>query len=119
MNFLLDENFPKSAEKLLIELGHHVIDIRGTTQQGADDFKLFELAQANKAILLTTDRDFYHTVPLMYSEHAGVIVIALKQPNRAAILARLQWIIAQELIASIQNTIILLRDHTYRVRSNR
>ncbi len=64
MNFLLDENFPKSAERLLIELEHHVIDIRGTALQGADDFHLFELAQQNQAILLTTDRDFYHTVSL-------------------------------------------------------
>ena len=45
MKFLLDENFPKSAEKLLIELGHQVIDIRGTDLQGIDDFRLFEVAQ--------------------------------------------------------------------------
>ena len=31
MNFLLDENFPKSAEKLLVDSGHHVIDIRVIT----------------------------------------------------------------------------------------
>lgn len=46
MTFLLDENFPKSAERLLIELGHHVIDIRGTEQQGADDFQLLKLSPA-------------------------------------------------------------------------
>ena len=97
MKFLLDENFPKSAEKLLIELGHQVIDIRGTELQGIDDFRLFEVAQENGAILLTTDRDFYHTVPLRYSDHLGVIVIALKQPNREAILSKLRWIIAQDL----------------------
>lgn len=117
MIFLLDENFPKSAEKLLADLGHSVIDIRGTELEGADDVHLFELAQQNNAILLTTDRDFYHTVPLIYEQHAGVIVIALKQPNRSAILARLNWVISQNLIDSIENTIILLRDHTYRIRT--
>lgn len=118
MNFLLDEKFPKSAEELLHGSGHKVIDIRGTDQQGADDFQLFEIAQQYEAILLTTDRDFYHTVPLNYSSHAGVIVIALKQPNREAVLARLRWIISQDLMNSLQNTVILLRDNTYRIRRN-
>jgi predicted nuclease of predicted toxin-antitoxin system len=116
MKFLLDENFPKSAEKLLIELGHEVIDIRGTELQGIDDSRLFELAQESEAILLTTDRDFYHTVPLRHAMHFGVIVIALKQPNRETILSKLHWIISQDLLENIQGKIYLLRDQTYRVR---
>lgn len=116
MNFLLDENFPKSAERLLISLGHRVIDIRGTELQGINDFHLFEIAQQQKAVLLTTDRDFYHTIPLTYAKHSGVIVIALKQPNRAAILSRLKWVISHSLMDNIQDTIILIRDKTYRVR---
>lgn len=117
MIFLLDENFPKSAETLISSLGHKAIDIRGTDLQGADDFHLFEVAQSYGAILLTTDRDFYHTVPLQYSEHCGVIVIALKQPNRKAILARLEWVLTQDLINSISNTVVLLRDNVYRIWS--
>ena len=96
-------------------MGHQVIDIRGTEFQGVDDFGLFAIAQQNKAVLLTTDRDFYHTVPLTYSDHYGVIVIALKQPSRDAILSKLRWIVSQDLIASVHNTIYLLRDHTYRI----
>jgi predicted nuclease of predicted toxin-antitoxin system len=116
MIFLLDENFPKSAEKLLIELGHQVIDIRGTEFQGIDDFHLFEIVQQQQAILLSTDRDFYHTVPLEFEEHFGVIVIALKQPNRQAILARLRWVVSQGLLDSVKNTVILIRDNSYRIR---
>jgi predicted nuclease of predicted toxin-antitoxin system len=117
MNFLLDENFPKSAEKLLVDSGHHVIDIRGTNWQGVDDFQLFELAQQHQAILLTTDRDFYHTVPLAHPEHFGVIVIALKQPNREAILSRLRWLLTQEFVHTIDNKAVLIRDGSYRIRS--
>lgn len=116
MKFLLDENFPKSAEKLLHDYGHEVVDIRGTIQQGINDFQLFDYAQQIEAILLTTDRDFYHTIPLQYSSHFGVIVIALKQPNRAALLSKLAWLLANEKISSIANKIILLRDKTYRIR---
>lgn len=116
MIFLLDENFPKSAEKLLIELGHQVIDIRGTEFQGADDSHLFEIAQQQQAILLSTDRDFYHTIPHKFEKHFGVIVIALKQPNRQAILARLRWVVSQSFLDNLHNTVILIRDHSYRIR---
>jgi predicted nuclease of predicted toxin-antitoxin system len=118
MKFLLDENFPKTAENLLAEFDHQIIDIRGTEQQGMEDENLFELAQREQAVLLTTDRDFYHTIPFSYDKHFGVIVIALKQPNRAAILNRLRWFISQDLLANIDNTVSILRDHSYRVRRN-
>lgn len=117
MKYLLDENFPKSAQTLLEELGHEVIDIRGTVDEGADDERLFALAQAAMAVILTTDRDFYHTIPLQYNHHHGVIVIALKQPNRHAILERLRWALQQSFMDEMANTIVLLRDHTYRIRT--
>ena len=116
MNFLLDENFPKSAVTLLAESGHTVVNASSSTPRGIDDARLFAEAQVHKAILLTTDRDFYHTVPLKYTDHFGAIVIALKLPNREAILARLSWIIAQSLIFNMHNTVVLVRDNTYRVR---
>ncbi len=55
MNFLQDENFPKSTISILTKMGHTVLDIRGTEKQGVDDFELFEIAQKKQAILLTTD----------------------------------------------------------------
>lgn len=117
MKFLLDENFPKSAQPLLEQAGCEVIDIRGTTSQGADDERLFAIAQEASATILTTDRDFYHTIPLQQKTHYGVIVIALKQPNRQAILDRLRWALQQPFIEEMDNTIVLLRDHTYRIRT--
>jgi hypothetical protein len=45
MNFLLDENFPKSAEKLLSELGHHVFEIRGTELQGIMENSIYRRIQ--------------------------------------------------------------------------
>ena len=115
MKFLLDENFPKSAELQLTKQGHEVLDIRGTALQGANDQQLFDLAQQNQAILLTTDRDYYHTIPLQYVEHYGVIVIALKQPNRKSILDRLEWALARDFASELQNTVIMLRDNSYRI----
>ena len=114
MNFFLDENFPKTAHRILTDLGHQVFDIRGTELAGEDDPDLFELAQSHEAVMLTTDRDFYHTIPKLYPNHHGIIVIALKQPNRALITARLLWLIEQGKIDDLKNTVVLLRDQIYR-----
>ncbi len=82
MNFRLDENFPKSAVIFLHDTGHSAARSIDFIGQGAEDVAVFELAQHRKAILLTTDRDFFHTIPYLFPEHNGVVVVALKQPKK-------------------------------------
>ena len=90
MRILLDENFPKSAVDVIAAAGHEVISFADVCEFGADDEEVFGRAQKLGAVILTSDRDFYHTVPLIHPEHCGIIVVALRQPNRKAILTRLQ-----------------------------
>ena len=48
-------------------IGHKVFDIRSTKFEGTDDFSIFELAQEENAIFLTTDKDFFFfLVPKLY-----------------------------------------------------
>ena len=113
MKFFLDENFPKAAHALLGNQGHEVFDLRGSPKEGISDRAIFQEAQLLKAVFLTTDRDFFHTIPHLYPHHAGVIVIALRQPNRANILERLMWIISHLALSSFINRVIQLRDKTW------
>jgi len=115
MNFFLDENIPKSAGEYLLTIGHKVFDIRATVNEGLSDIKIFELAQNQKAILLTTDRDFFHTVPHLFENHCGVIVIALRQPNRQGILEKLIWAIENLELHNLANKVVLLRDRRYSI----
>jgi len=110
MKFFLDENFPKASAVVLGELGHELLDLRGTEFEGATDEFIFQLAQNENAIFLTTDRDFFHTIPHLYQQHAGVVVIALRQPNRTRILDRLQWFLAHFGENDFKNRVFQLRD---------
>jgi len=118
MKFFLDENFPKAAVRSLQERGHEWIDIRGTDQEGAEDTTLFRWAQQQGAVLLTTDRDFFHTVPHVEKSHHGVVVVALRQPNRRSILSRLEWFLDRFGDTDIRNKVFELRDRTYVVWQN-
>lgn len=78
MIFFLDENFPKMAHTILGNAGHTVLDIRSTDKEGLPDNELFQLAKQGRAIFLTTDKDYYHTIHLTEKPHFGIIVIALR-----------------------------------------
>ena len=96
--------------------GHEVHDIRGSEKEGLRDEELFLLAQESQAVLLTTDRDFFHTIPHIHPNHAGVIVIALQQPNRQGILERLSWLLDHVSMEQLAARAFLLRDTCYVVR---
>ena len=113
MTFFLDENFPKTAAVFLEQQGHTVFDIRGTDAEGVDDEEIFKMAQQAAAILLTTDRDFFHTIPHLYTNHHGVIVITLRKPDRKSILAKLAWILDHFPTKSFGGRVILMRDTSY------
>ena len=113
MRFFLDENFPKTAARLLSERGHETLDIRGTEKEGLNDGDLFLLAQKSQAVFLTTDRDFFHSIPHVYPLHAGVVVVALRQPSRKGILAKLSWLLDHVPTDHFAARVFLLRDANY------
>jgi len=116
MKFFLDENFPKTAEKLLSSRDFEVLDIRGTKQIGLPDSEIFKMAQESEAIFLTTDMDFFHTIPFQFPHHHGVIIIALNQPNRIKILEKLDWCLTNIDLMEISDKVVLLRDNSYTIR---
>jgi predicted nuclease of predicted toxin-antitoxin system len=111
MNFLADQNFPRTCEPLLKKSGHTLSDVVYDPKAGLSDTWLFGEAQRLKAVLPTTDKDFFHTVPWLFAEHAGAIVINLRKPNRVEILAKLEWALEFLNSHSIENHVLLLRDN--------
>lgn len=116
MKFFLDENFPKSSVDFLKKSGNKIIDIRGTEKEGLDDESIFDLAQKNSAIFLTTDKDFFHTIPFLFENHFGVVIITLSKPNRKNIEEKLVWFTENVDLSDISNKAIILRDDSYSIR---
>ena len=85
MKILVDENIPSITVNELRTLGHDVLDVRGTPQQGMEDDELWRLAQADQRLLITTDKGFAEHRD---EAHHGILVIRLRQPNEQRIHAR-------------------------------
>jgi predicted nuclease of predicted toxin-antitoxin system len=58
MRILVDENVPNITVRDLRGIGHDVLDIRGTERQGLFDDELWALAQAERRLLISTDKGF-------------------------------------------------------------
>ena len=115
MNFLLDENFPKSARAVLERLGHEVFDFRRLGIIGSPDEEIMRMAFENAATVLTTDRDYFHTLGRRYPNHYGIVVIALRQPNRHLIVSRLEWFLVHIDAEWIESRTFQPRDRTWMV----
>ncbi len=117
MNFFLDEHFPRPAMAFLESAGHAATHALQVFPPGTEDAKLFADAQEQKALFVTTDKDFFHTIPLTFKEHWGAMVITLRKPNRADLIRRLAEAAGLSGGRSLQDTVWLVTDT--RVRSRR
>ena len=67
MKIFVDEHIPLMTVQALRMMGHDVCDIRGTPDQGMQDDALWEMAQREERLLITTDKGFtqYRACPIM------------------------------------------------------
>lgn len=92
MKILVDENIPLLTVESLRKLGHDVLDIRGTPDEGTLDDDLWSKSQIQGRLLITTDKGFSKH---RNEFHYGILIIRLKKPNRAKIHQRIMQAISQ------------------------
>jgi predicted nuclease of predicted toxin-antitoxin system len=82
MDILVDENIPLMSVSQLRDMGHDVLDIRGTADEGLSDELLWNRVCQQRRLLITTDKGFAH---YRDREHHGILIISLRRPNRRKI----------------------------------
>ena len=111
MKILVDENIPVMTVEALRGLGHDVVDIRGTADEGLDDADLWEMIKTQERLFITTDKGFAQH---RGESHRGILIIRLKQPNRTKIHQRVMQAMAQFSENEWPGLLVVMRD---RVRS--
>ena len=116
MKIFVDENIPNLTVLELQTMGHDVLDIRGTPQQGMLDDELWTLAQSEQRLLVTTDKGF---TAHREEDHWGILVVRLHQPNEQRIHARVMAAIRQFSEPDWRGLTLVMRDSVQSVyRSN-
>lgn len=115
MKICVDENIPLVTVTELKNLGHDVLDIRGTTEQGLSDELLWEKAQRENRLLITTDKGFAgHRA----ESHYGILIVRLRQPNEQKIHARIMQAINQYSEGEWRGFLVAMRDAVQSVWRN-
>lgn len=107
MKICVDENIPLITVVELRMLGHEVLDIRGTAQQGIADDLLWERVQQERRLLITTDKGFVHH---RRESHYGILVVRLHQPNEEKIHARVMRAVQQFTDDDWKGLMVVMRD---------
>ena len=107
MKICVDENIPLVTVSELSKLGHDVLDIRGTANQGIPDDLLWALVQNERRILITTDKGF---VQYRGESHYGILVVRLRQPNEQKINERVMQAINQFSEDEWVGLVVVMRD---------
>lgn len=115
MNVLVDENIPNVTVAALRALNHDVLDIRGTDREGSDDEALWTLVQEESRTLVTTDKGF---VGHRSEDHAGLLVVRLRQPNEERIHSRIMAAVAQFPQDEWRGLTVVMRDTVQSVTRN-
>ena len=113
MNVLVDENIPLQTVSELRALGHDVLDIRGTPLQGVPDPELWKLVEAQRRLLITTDKGFAEHAS---GPHWGILIVRLRRPNLAAIHHRVMQGIRQYSPQEWPGLTVIMRDRVKSVR---
>jgi predicted nuclease of predicted toxin-antitoxin system len=73
--FVVDEDTPRSAGKLLHSNGFDVKDVRDFGLRGAKDDEVYRFAQEERATLTTGDLGFGNILHFPLGSHYGIVLI--------------------------------------------
>jgi predicted nuclease of predicted toxin-antitoxin system len=116
MRILVDENIPLMTIAELRDRQYDVKDIRGTQHEGISDTELWQIAQQENRLLITTDKWFRQYRNL---DHSGVLIVCLRQPNRYRIHKRIIHAFDRFSETDWQGATVTMRDMTISVTPRR
>jgi len=107
MKIFVDENIPLMTVRALREMGHDVLDIRGTADEGMIDDAIWEMIQHEERLLITTDKEF---TQYRGELHHGILIVRLRQPNRRKIHQRVMQAMSQFSAKEWYGLLVVMRD---------
>lgn len=113
MNFLLDVNASGALARLLIHLGHDVVEVGEKDPRMSDD-DILSWALRERRIIVTTDNDFEEMIWRQGKSHCGVLRLEnLPRSERKALLHDVLGRHSQELESG---AIVIALSKKFRVR---
>jgi predicted nuclease of predicted toxin-antitoxin system len=115
MKIKLDENLPYDLGNVLQGLGHDTRTVHEENLVGAPDCSIWDGAQAEGRFLLTQDLDFSDVRKFSPGSHCGILLVRLRQPSRANLIARIRGIFLSETVQDWSGCFVIATERKMRV----
>jgi len=87
--------------------GHEVLDLHDSTHKGIKDQPVWQLAQNDQRVLVTTDKGF---AKYREENHFGIMIVKLRQPNALRLHDRILSAFSEFQDAEWPGLLVVLRD---------
>jgi predicted nuclease of predicted toxin-antitoxin system len=109
LNFLIDENIPRSLAAQIATLGFSVLDVRDIGLRGHPDNEVFNAAIKSDAIIITRDRGFSIEKNWPAEFTAGVIFVNLPDDTTGNVInEKLIRLLSQRLPVSLLGAVTIV-----------
>ena len=112
--FLTDENIASSLVKTLREQGYNVLDIKEEALFGISDKEIISLANRQKRIILTHDKDFANLINNPFIKHSGVILLRFSNQSPQNVIKRIIPVL-KEITPKLKNSLAIVSDDCIRI----
>ena len=113
--FLADENIAPRVIEALRKSGFDVVSIYEEKLLGVTDEKLLKLAQKEKRIILTHDKDFGNLIHRPYQTHGGVILLRLRNQSPQNVISHLILFLKKIKPQKIKNRLVIFQEGKIRI----
>ena len=111
MRFIVDENIPRKVPKALIAKGFDVL----IAPRKSEDIEIGKIAQRERRIILSQDKDFTNSVIFPPKNFHGIIRIRIHPPIASDILNALENLFFQCSPEDLEGELILVERDGFRV----
>ena len=117
MKIKLDENITTAAKHLFEAHGHQCHTVLEEELTGAPDAKLVDLCRSEQRMLVTFDLGFGDVRVYPPAEHAGILLLRLRDQQPDATLQALRSLLAARDLAGLVQRLTVVTEDRVRVRS--
>ncbi len=117
MKFLTDENVATSVYTALIEEGFNVKDIKEGSLHGSSDKEILKLANKEKRIIITHDKDFANVFNQKI-KHNGIILLRFRLQLPKIVITTLLNLLKSEIKNKLENNVTILSEDKIKIHKN-
>ncbi|OGZ35318.1 MAG: hypothetical protein A3A94_02435 [Candidatus Portnoybacteria bacterium RIFCSPLOWO2_01_FULL_43_11] len=113
--FIADENIAPIVIKTLRDKGFDVLGIGENKFYAMNDEEILKLAEKQKRIIITHDKDFGNLIHQFHQKHRGVILLRLRDQSPQNVIRYLIPFLKKFKLKKLEDKLIIIREGVVKI----